>query len=343
VIPSTQQAALLLLLPAFLGLGLWPSTYRPNEAGSRFEFFSLDFAWGALLFAVAAAYTLGTFGSQLGFSDRMLVAGYTKQGWEVAGGAFFNVGNMLVLAAASMIGLAAAFTISISVAVIVGVLLDLHSLNVWMAIGGIVLLAAAVYLLQKASMAQAPPAVRETERDPRFRKKSPRRVIRRGTLIAMLSGIPLGLVYNVVSSATEGDFGVGPYAGLLLFSVGILISTLALNIFFLNIGITGAPASYNRYWRSKNTRHLRSFLGGIIWSVGALAIFLAIYLVPEIGLNQGLTFAAAVASVLLVIFLGVVFRKEFRSGSAQARSSLGLGIGLFVAGVAVVALAMPRT
>src|SRR5579875_4114249 len=119
ILPTTYVSALLLLIFSFLCLGTWANTFRLSGTRWRFELFNIDFAVGAILISVIAAFTLGTLGSDLAFSDRMLVAGRTAQAFLVGAGFIFNLGNMLLLAAVSMIGFASAFPLSIGLALVV--------------------------------------------------------------------------------------------------------------------------------------------------------------------------------------------------------------------------------
>lgn len=329
MIPSSSHAALLLLVVSFCALGSWANTFKATGSRWRFEWYSLDFSIGALLVGIVAAYTLGTIGGELSFSDRMLVAGYTKQAWELAGGVFFNVGNMLLLAAVSLLGLAAAFPLSIATALIVAALVNIRGHHSWLLAAGALVMLLAVYSIRKAFgalyQAIAIKPGTEVKTDARFRSKTPAQRGRRGMWIAILSGVPFGLVYGMISSSMQGDFGVGPYAGLLLFASGMVISTLFLNIFFLNVAITGPMSSHRPYRSGTMKQHLLGLLGGIIWAVGMLALFIAIYMLPQIELSPVIACVLPLASVLLMVFWGWAVWKEFPGEAVGARSALALG------------------
>src|SRR5579875_142197 len=119
ILPSTYASALVLLVLSFFCLGTWVNTFKLTGTHWRFELFSIDFAIGAILLSVIAAFTLGTMGSELAFSDRMLVAGRGAQVFVVAAGFIFNLGNMLLLASISILGIAGAFPLSIGLAIII--------------------------------------------------------------------------------------------------------------------------------------------------------------------------------------------------------------------------------
>ena len=105
VLPTTYISALLLLVLSFICLGSWVSTFKLAGPRWRFELFCIDFAIGAAALSAIAAFTLGSLGSDLGFTDRMLVAGHLAQVFLIAAGFIFNLGNMLLLAAALYVAL----------------------------------------------------------------------------------------------------------------------------------------------------------------------------------------------------------------------------------------------
>src|SRR5450755_3918944 len=109
ILPATYLSALLLLVVSMICWGSWANTFKLTGENWRFEFFSYDFAIGVLLGAVIAAFTFGTLGSELTFSDRLLIAGRKAELFVFIGGVVFTLANMLLMAAISLAGLAVAF------------------------------------------------------------------------------------------------------------------------------------------------------------------------------------------------------------------------------------------
>src|ERR1039458_1021441 len=97
ILPQTYTAALFLMILSMICWGSWANTYK--LAGKwRFELYYFDFAAGLLLAAVILAYTAGNLGYDgFSFSDDLMHAG--KRQWLLgfAGGAVFNLANMLLL------------------------------------------------------------------------------------------------------------------------------------------------------------------------------------------------------------------------------------------------------
>ena len=386
ILPTTYVSALLLLVLSFLALGSWINTFKLAGKHWRFELFSIDFAIGALLLAVIAAFTLGSLGSDLAFTDRMLVAGHTAQAIMIGAGFIFNLGNMLLLAAASLLGLAGAFPLSIGVALIVASCFGFHSGNWLFLISGIVLLGVAVFLDANACRARAQANAKkrvpahasaatnaQTEtgvsreamassaataaataksrvstvvhggtrvaHNSAPRKGKSRRTAR-GLLIAVLSGIALGLFYPVASRGPTGEFSLGPYASLLMLSVGVLISTIIYNFYFLNISIDAEPVSFGAYFKGNARQHFLGFLGGALWASGMLAAALALSVPSQTGPNPALQLILPVGSVLLVMLWGAVVWKEFPT--AAAKLAIGLVAVFFTAGLVLLGIGIAR-
>lgn len=382
ILPTTYVSALLLLVLSFLLLGSWVNTFKLAGKQWRFELFSIDFGIGALLLAVIAAFTLGSLGSDLAFTDRMLVAGHTAQAIMIGAGFIFNLGNMLLLAAAGLLGLAGAFPLSIGIALIVASCFGFHSGNWVFLLSGVVLMGVAVLLDANAcrargqakararvpanaaaaknakttvaasrqpiaasagiaTIAAKPQVSTAVQRDPKVAQKTapsrPKsRRTARGLLIGVLSGIALGLFYPVASRGPTGEFSLGPYASVLMLSVGVLISTIIYNFYFLNISIDAEPVSFGAYFRGSARQHFLGFTGGALWAAGILAAALALSVPAQSGLNPALQLILPAGSVLLVMFWGVLAWKEFPPAAAK------LGIALiavfFTAGLVLLAI-----
>ena len=121
ILPASYSSALLLIIISMLCWGSWANTFKLT-AKWRFELFYYDYSLGVLLAAIVAAYTFGSMGSELSFSDNLLVAGKRNMAYAVAGGMVFNLANMLLVAAISVAGLAVAFPIGIGLALVIGVI-----------------------------------------------------------------------------------------------------------------------------------------------------------------------------------------------------------------------------
>src|SRR5436189_2183834 len=103
VLPHTYAATLLLMILSMLFWGSWANTFKLTGKW-RFELFYFDYAVGVLLAAVVAAFTFGSTGGELTFTDTLLVTGKTQMAWGLGAGVVFNLSNMLLVAAISVAG-----------------------------------------------------------------------------------------------------------------------------------------------------------------------------------------------------------------------------------------------
>src|SRR5580698_952770 len=109
----------MLLIFSMLCLGSWANAQKLSGKW-RFELFYYDYSFGAIVCAVLAAFTLGSLDSQeLTFQDNLLIASRHAMAYAAGAGVVFNLGNMLLLAAVQVSGMAVAFLISFGLALAV--------------------------------------------------------------------------------------------------------------------------------------------------------------------------------------------------------------------------------
>src|ERR1017187_8288893 len=120
ILPQSYASVLFCMVLSLLCLGSWASAFK--FAGKwRFELFYLDFAIGLLLASVIFGFTLGNIGFD-GFNilDDLQHARKHQWLWAFLAGLIFNFGNMLLMAAVSVAGLAVAFPMGMGVALLLG-------------------------------------------------------------------------------------------------------------------------------------------------------------------------------------------------------------------------------
>ena len=339
LIPTNFAAALFLLLLSLVCLGSWPNMLK--LAGKRwpYELFYIDFAIGALLTAGIAAYTLGISGD-LPFADRMLVAGRTAQAWVVLAGFLFNFGNILFVAAISLVGMSAAFPLAIGTALAITCGFHLHLNNSWLLIPGIGLMILTVTLAARASgegiVAETNP-VRQSGKPARPMRRSVR-----GIVTGVLGGVCLGLFYPIAENSMDPEYGVGPYAGILLFCIGVFCSTILFNVFFINMNIEGKRAHFHDYFRGRVRKHLLGLAGGFIFATGALAVTLVNVAPADPGIGAVLTFVLPFLAVLLGVLWGLTVWKEFTVEPKPARGLLARAAMVFACGLIVIGFGVAR-
>jgi glucose uptake protein len=347
VLPNSFAAAIVLLIVSLVCLGTWPNLFKLTGKSWRFELFYYDFGVGAILLALAAAYTFGTFGSDLSFSDRMMVAGRTAQAMLAGAGFVFNLSNMLLVASISLVGMATALPLSVGTALIVTSFWNFRAANFFLLIAGILLLFLATIIdgaacrfrdaaLLRARAAAAKPATKRSHQPPKSKRTG------KGIFTGVLSGIFMGFVYPIARNHLVGELALGPYAAILMFAIGMVISTIIFNFYFVNISIEGVPVSFSAYFRGKPGQHFLGFASGAMLVLGFLAALLAAATPPAAGINRALLVAIPGASVILGVLWGTCAWKEFARSSTNAKLTLSLGTLLFACGLALFAVAVGR-
>ncbi len=272
----------------------------------------------------------------------MLLAGKTSQVWGIAGGVIFNLGNMLLVGAISLIGMSAAFPLAIGTALIITSLLHFRSSNLFFLATGILLLLVALTFNGSAcrlrNLGLPKPA------NAKAKGKTPVKKTKwtKGIVVSLLSGAALGLFYPVLDRGLTGDLGLGPYAGILLFCVGIFVSMLVFFLYFMNVVIEGSAVSIKGYFRGSFAQHAWGVLGGVMCAAGLLCAGLAISAPPDVAPGRAVAFIVPLASVLLAFLWGVGAWREFRAAPWSAKGLLGASAVCFACGLAVLGIGIAR-
>ena len=244
ILPATYNSALLLIILSMICWGSWANMFK--LAGKwRFELFYYDYSLGVLLAAIVAAFTFGSMGSDLSFSDNLLIALRRNMAYATAAGVVFNLANMLLVGAISVAGMAVAFPIGIGLALVVGVIWN-YRLNPQ---GNPILLAAGVALVAGAIIVDAWAYSAHTQSVQATAGKAPRKgtaTSPKGILLSLISGLLMGSFYPLVEMAKGGgpdNAGLGPYPVAFLFAIGVFVSTFIFNLYFLNLPVQGTALS----------------------------------------------------------------------------------------------------
>src|SRR5882757_5936343 len=119
--PHSLEIALLMMITSAVCWGSWANTFK-GVKNYRFELFYWDYALGIFLIALVLAFTMGSSTNDASsFLNNIRVADRSNFISTFAGGAVFNLANLLLVAAIDMAGLAIAFPVSIGMAMVVGV------------------------------------------------------------------------------------------------------------------------------------------------------------------------------------------------------------------------------
>src|SRR6202035_4434636 len=147
--PETYGLALLFMILSMLCWGSWANSMKLCP-GYRFQLLYWDFLVGLVGGAILWGSTLGSLGAvSRSFYADIAHAGIHPILLAMAGGAIFNVANLLLVAAIDIAGLAVAFPIGIGLALIVGAVstyIISPKGNPILLFGGIALVVAAIVL-----------------------------------------------------------------------------------------------------------------------------------------------------------------------------------------------------
>ncbi|MBV9305167.1 MAG: hypothetical protein JOZ45_03460 [Acidobacteriaceae bacterium] len=338
---ATSTVSLVLFLLSLFCLGSWITTFKLAGKGWRFELFAVDFALGTVVFSSLAAFALGNSLSDLPFSDRILLSSKTAQVLVLLAGLVFGLANFLLLGAVSLLGIAGSFPLCIGLGLIVNALLNFRFYHPGALFAGLALLVFSVILDGRACRSRdlAMPVTKKATNQPP-KAKGVRSF--RGLTVAVIGGILLGTVYPLAEGGLYGDLGLGPYAGLLFFCVGVLISTLLFSVVFFNIALEGPRLNVHSYFAAQPRRHLFGLAGGAFWAVGVLSALLAKPAVAGVPSQQPLTGFLPLGSALLAMLWGALIWREFAAAPPKARLSLAGTAVLLVVGSLLIGSAYIR-
>ncbi len=328
-LPGTFLAALALMLVSMMCWGSWANTMKfcPKF---RFQLFYWNYALGLLVGALVWGFSFGSMGnSGTGFAADVMRTPAGAILLAGLGGVVFNVANLLLVAAIDVAGLAVAFPVGIGLALVVGAVssyLVAPAGNPLLLFGGVALVMVAIVLDAAAY---------------KKREREAKAASTRGILLSLIAGLLMGSFYPLVAKSMEaapgGQSAPGPYAIAFFFVLGVLISTVPANLILMRWPLDGKPpVDGGAYWKAPIGWHLAGLLGGMIWSTGTIANFVAsrAHMVgPAVSysIGQGATMVSA--------FWGVFVWKEFAGSPKVAKVLLGLMFVFFLLGLGAVAMA----
>jgi len=327
VLVENYTLAVLLCVLAMICWGSWQNTQNLAGKNWRFELYYWDFIIGIFLFSILMAFTFGSFGSSgRPFLSDLRQADPSNLVSAAIGGAIWNLGTLLLIAAISIAGMSVAFPIGGGIGWILGIVINYMGKpegNPWFLFGGsaVIVLAIIFSMISYRKLASA-------------QHKAPLK----GILLSFAAGILIAFFYRFVASALDTTFTpqesgkITSYTAVVLFSIGAIVSTLLFNPVFMRKPVQGDPVSFSDYFRGSGRAHLFGLLGGAIWCLGNSVSFMAVGSASP-AISYGLSNSAPVVAALWGIFVW----KEFRDAPQGTSKWLVLmfigyliGLGLIV-------------
>jgi glucose uptake protein len=322
--PETYAITLTFMVITMMCWGSWANTLKLCP-GYRFQVFYWDYVIGLVVGALAWGLTLGSHGasgapflSDLAFAD-------SRHAWlAIAGGAVFNVANLLLVAAIEIAGLAVAFPVGIGLALVIGAVgsyIIAPTGNPALLFGGIAVVIVAIVLDAAAYR------LREQQKS----------MSTRGVVLSLVSGVLMGSFYPLVARSMTGEGAPGPYATSLLFVAGVVLSSIVANTLLMRWPLDGRePVTFHAYVKARPAWHMWGFVGGAVWCTGATLNFVAAraHIVgPAVSysIGQGATMVSAC--------WGVFVWREFSAAPRRSKTLLAWMFVFFLSGLSAVALA----
>jgi len=319
--------AIMLCVITMFCWGSWANTTKLTTKTWRFELFYWDYGFGILLTTLLLAFTLGSNGSDgRAFLEDIKQADMSNLLSSFAGGVIFNLANILLVAAIAIAGMSVAFPVGIGIALVLGVIVNFISNpqgNPILIFSGVALIVLAIILNARAYH--------------KLKSQSVVKVSEKGLILSVISGCLMGLFYKYVAGSMVSNFNapeagkLTPYTALVIFAVGIVISSFLFNSIQMKHPFIGTPVSFPDYFKGKTKDHLIGIFGGAIWSAGmSLSIIASGKAGPAIsyGLGQGATVVAAL--------WGIYVWKEFDKAPKGTKPLLNIMLLLYIGGLAMI-------
>ena len=321
-VPHTFGIALLMIFTSAICWGSWANTYK-GVKNYRFELFYWDYALGIFLIALVLAFTMGSSTNDASsFLNNIRVADRSNFISTLAGGAVFNLANLLLVAAIDMAGLAIAFPVSIGIAMVVGVV----SSYVLQPKGNAPLLAAGVACAVAAVILDGKAYGNLSSVN--------RAISRKSIVTCMVSGILMGLWAPFVTHAMTQGRTLGPYSVGVFFTLGALLSCFVWNVYFMKNPLVGEPVNFGGYFRGPATGHMLGLLGGVIWGTGTV-----FNLVAANFTGVAISYAIGQSAPMAAALWGVLAWKEFQGANGRAKTFLGLMFFFYLVAILLIAKA----
>ena len=322
-----------------LAMLCWGSWSNGQKIAARdkvpITLFYRDYVLGIVLWAVVAAFTLGSLGEDgRPFLEDLRKADWAMLGLALAAGVAFNLGNQLLVAGIQAAGLAIGMPVGTSIALVLGLIVNYLAEPE----GNVALLAAggAVVLVSIACSAFA---YLKKEADSQDGEDDAEGSKTKGLLIAGSAGLANGFFFWMITTSMASDFAdpergqLTPYTALVVFAVGMAVS----NPLFEHIlrRFADTPEAAQLRYRDVTTRHHWVGVGsGLLWGLGMTSLLLAS---TEAG--NAISFGISQGATVVGVLWGLFAWREFKGAPTTASRWLWAMGGTYVLGVGLIVAA----
>jgi glucose uptake protein len=335
VLVHNYGLAVFFFLVAMTCWGSWANTQKLAAKNWRFELFYWDVVLGLLLFSLLAAFTLGSLGNEPGgrtFLEDIAQADWRSIAFGMLGGVIWNLGNLLLVAAIAVAGLAVGFPIGGGIAwlggTILGYVIEIatrgeSSSNPYLLFIGMALAITAIYLSMVSYK-----RLTAYQKKPSFK----------GIILSVLAGLFIAPFYTITMYGMDPAFGLSgagtlsPYSGAVFFALGAFLSTFIFNPFFMARPVQGEPVKMSAYFKGSFKSHWWGILGGSIWMLGMVVSFMSS------GEGSTIAYALSNAAPVVAILWGVFVWKEFKEAPKGTSVILTAMFILFLIGLVLITM-----
>lgn len=334
ILIGNYTTAIIFFIMAMICWGSWANTQKIAAKNWRFELFYWDLSLGLLLFATLMAFTLGSMGDTgRPFLADLKQADSSSIIYAMLGGAVWNLGNLLLVAAIAVAGMSVGFPIGGGIAWVLGILVNYVLIilergkpegNSVLLFSGIAFIVFAIFLSMLSYR--------------RLSKKT-RKPSAKGILLSVAAGLLIAFFYGLVVKSIDPAFvkgGTGtltPYTAVFFFSIGIFVSTFIFNPIFMRNPVEGQPVKMKEYWNGNFKTHLSGILGGSIWMLGMVMSFMAAG-----AANPAISYALSNAAPVVAILWGIFVWNEFREAPKGTNRILLIMFVAYLIGLALITL-----
>jgi glucose uptake protein len=326
---SGSFEAIALCLITMVGWGSWANTQKlAGKEHWPFELYYWDYAIGVALAGVLFALTMGSMGSAgVGAFENLRTASPGALAAAVESGALFNVANILLVVAIDAAGLALAFPVGVGLALVIGTVASYYESPK----GDAVLLSSGVLLVVLAMIISAVASSRV--------RRQQQSQTGRGVGFAVAAGCLMGFFYPHLMRSISPDFNsapiqagrLTPYSGLLFFGVGVLLSNLLVNTWFMR----SQKSTFAQYASARPRLHVLGILGGAIWMAA-----LTTNVVASGVAGPAVSYALGQGATLVAALWGVFVWREFRGAPAGTRPLVAAILAGYAAGLILIGKAI---
>ncbi len=322
---NSPGVAIFFCILTMIGWGSWANTQKlAGKERWPFELFYWDYAVGVAIAGFFFFVTLGVAGSAGMPSFANLATASASAIWTaIAGGALFNLANILLVAAIDAAGMSVAFPVGIGLALIIGTAAS----YVQTPKGDVVFLGSGVALILVAIFVSALAHRRGSQKAAGAQRS--------GLLFAIIAGLLMGFFYPELMRSISRAFNtqpiqaglLTPYTALLFFGIGVLASSVPINGWFMR----SRHSRMSEFWSARPGLHIPGILGGLIWMFA-----LGLNVIASGVAGPAISYALGQGATLIAALWGVFVWREFKGAPAGTGRLIVIMFAAYTVGIILI-------